>query len=99
MLSPMLMSDGFFFADYHVVVEGLGGKGLLLTRKNEDQMDDIIRTAQSKCRSGQPILLNALIGKTTFREGSIAMQAVAVAAVPESDIKSRTTASHEGSGC
>lgn len=73
MLSPMLMSDDFFFADYHVVVEGLGGKGLLLTRKNEDQMDDIIRTAQSKCKSGQPILLNALIGKTTFREGSIAM--------------------------
>ncbi|XP_058022722.1 2-hydroxyacyl-CoA lyase 2 isoform X1 [Ahaetulla prasina] len=61
------------YLDYHVVVEGLGGKGLLLTRKNEDQMDDIIRTAQSKCRSGQPILLNALIGKTTFREGSIAM--------------------------
>ncbi|XP_070794395.1 2-hydroxyacyl-CoA lyase 2 isoform X4 [Pituophis catenifer annectens] len=61
------------YLDYHVVVEGLGGKGLLLTRKNEDQMDDIIRTAQSKCRNGQPILLNALIGKTTFREGSIAM--------------------------
>uniref|UniRef100_A0A8C6YET1 2-hydroxyacyl-CoA lyase 2 n=1 Tax=Naja naja TaxID=35670 RepID=A0A8C6YET1_NAJNA len=61
------------YLDYHVVVEGLGGKGLLLTRQNEDQMDDIIRTAQSKCRNGQPILLNALIGKTTFREGSIAM--------------------------
>ncbi|KAK9407766.1 acetolactate synthase-like [Crotalus adamanteus] len=61
------------YLDYHVVAEGLGGKGLLLTCKNEDQMDDIIRIAQSKCRSGQPILLNALIGKTTFREGSIAM--------------------------
>ncbi|XP_007436507.1 acetolactate synthase-like protein [Python bivittatus] len=61
------------YLDYHVVAEGLGGKGFLLTRQNEDQMDDLIRTAQSKCRSGQPILLNALIGKTTFREGSISI--------------------------
>ncbi|XP_042305801.1 2-hydroxyacyl-CoA lyase 2 [Sceloporus undulatus] len=73
---PLLGSNvacGLDYLDYHVVADGLGGKGFLLNRQNEDQMDDIIRTAQSACRSGKPILLNALIGKTNFREGSISV--------------------------
>ncbi|KAH0628632.1 hypothetical protein JD844_010001 [Phrynosoma platyrhinos] len=73
---PLLGSNvacGLDYLDYHVVADGLGGKGFLLNRQNEDQMDDIIRTAQSECRSGKPILLNALIGKTNFREGSISV--------------------------
>uniref|UniRef100_A0A8D0BC17 2-hydroxyacyl-CoA lyase 2 n=1 Tax=Salvator merianae TaxID=96440 RepID=A0A8D0BC17_SALMN len=73
---PLLGSNvacGLDYLNYHVVVEGLGGKGFLLTRKNEDQMDDIIRTAQAECKSGCPVLLNALIGKTSFREGSISV--------------------------
>lgn len=73
---PMLGSNvacDLDYLDYHVVAEGLGGKGFLLNQKNEDQMDDIMRTAQSRCRSGQPVLINALIGKTNFREGSISV--------------------------
>uniref|UniRef100_A0A6J0TM58 2-hydroxyacyl-CoA lyase 2 n=1 Tax=Pogona vitticeps TaxID=103695 RepID=A0A6J0TM58_9SAUR len=73
---PMLGSNvacGLDYLDYHIVAEGLGGIGFLLSRQNEDQMDDVIRTAQSRCRSGQPVLLNALIGKTNFREGSISV--------------------------
>lgn len=62
-----------FPTDYHVVAEGLGGKGFLLSCQNEEQMDDIIRTAQSECKRGRPILLNALIGTTSFREGSISV--------------------------
>ncbi|XP_054858126.1 2-hydroxyacyl-CoA lyase 2 [Eublepharis macularius] len=73
---PMLGSNvacGLDYLDYHVVAEGLGGKGFLLTNQNEEQMDDVIRAAQSECRSGRPVLINALIGKTNFREGSIAV--------------------------
>ncbi|XP_061438830.1 2-hydroxyacyl-CoA lyase 2 isoform X2 [Rhineura floridana] len=73
---PMLGSNvacGLDYLDYHIVAEGLGGKGFLLTRQNEDQMNDIIRTAQSECGKGRPVLINALIGKTNFREGSIAV--------------------------
>ncbi|KAJ6657668.1 hypothetical protein lerEdw1_002169 [Lerista edwardsae] len=73
---PLLGSNvacGLDYLDYHVVAEGLGGKGFLLSCQNEEQMDDIIRTAQSECRRGRPILLNTLIGTTSFREGSISV--------------------------
>lgn len=73
---PLLGSNvacGLDYLDYHVVAEGLGGKGFLLSCQNEEQMDDIIRTAQSECKRGRPILLNALIGTTSFREGSISV--------------------------
>nr|XP_056703777.1 2-hydroxyacyl-CoA lyase 2 [Euleptes europaea] len=73
---PMLGSSvacNLDYLDYHVVAEGLGGKGFLLSRQNEEQMDDVIRAAQAECRSGRPALINALIGKTNFRDGSIAV--------------------------
>ncbi|XP_033028876.1 acetolactate synthase-like protein [Lacerta agilis] len=73
---PMLGSNvacGLDYLDYHVVAKGLGGKGFLLNRENEDQMEELIRTAQSECRQGHPVLLNVLIGKTDFREGSISV--------------------------
>ncbi|XP_015269612.1 PREDICTED: acetolactate synthase-like protein [Gekko japonicus] len=73
---PMLGSNvacSLDYLDYHVVAEGLGGKGLLLSHQNEEQMDDVIRAAQAECRGGRPTLINALIGKTTFRNGSIAV--------------------------
>ncbi|XP_053145886.1 2-hydroxyacyl-CoA lyase 2 [Hemicordylus capensis] len=73
---PLLGSNvacGLDYLDYHVVAEGLGGKGFLLSCQNEEQMDDIIKAAQAECRNGRSILLNALIGKTNFREGSISV--------------------------
>uniref|UniRef100_A0ACB8EU11 Uncharacterized protein n=1 Tax=Sphaerodactylus townsendi TaxID=933632 RepID=A0ACB8EU11_9SAUR len=73
---PMLGSSvacNLDYLDYHVVAEGLGGKGFLLSRQNEEQMDDVIKAAQSECRNGRPALINALIGKTNFRDGSIAV--------------------------
>uniref|UniRef100_A0A8D0HDK8 2-hydroxyacyl-CoA lyase 2 n=1 Tax=Sphenodon punctatus TaxID=8508 RepID=A0A8D0HDK8_SPHPU len=73
---PMLGSNvacGLAYLDYHRVAEGLGGRGVLITRQDEARMDDIIRTAQETCRNGRPVLLNALIGKTNFRAGSISV--------------------------
>lgn len=61
------------FADYHVVADGYGGKGYLIGRKQEDQLRDIIRQAQEETREGKAVLLNVLIGKTNFREGSISV--------------------------
>ncbi|XP_069750538.1 2-hydroxyacyl-CoA lyase 2 isoform X2 [Narcine bancroftii] len=61
------------YTDYHTVAEGYGGKGFLLTTENEEKMDDIIRSAQEECRNGTPTLLNILIGKSNFREGSISV--------------------------
>lgn len=61
------------FADYHVVADGYGGKGYLIVRNQEDQLRDIIRQAQEETREGKAVLLNVLIGKTNFREGSISV--------------------------
>ncbi|XP_078054948.1 2-hydroxyacyl-CoA lyase 2 [Mustelus asterias] len=73
---PLLGSNvacGLAYTDYHTVAEGYGGKGFLLNRENEDQMDDLIRAAQVECKNGNPTLINVLIGKSNFREGSISV--------------------------
>uniref|UniRef100_A0A3Q2QTH3 2-hydroxyacyl-CoA lyase 2 n=1 Tax=Fundulus heteroclitus TaxID=8078 RepID=A0A3Q2QTH3_FUNHE len=58
---------------YHTVADGYGGKGYLVGRENEDQLRDIIQQAQRDAREGKATLLNVLIGKTNFREGSISV--------------------------
>uniref|UniRef100_A0A8C0Y2N0 2-hydroxyacyl-CoA lyase 2 n=1 Tax=Cyprinus carpio carpio TaxID=630221 RepID=A0A8C0Y2N0_CYPCA len=73
---PMLGSNvacGLAFTDYHIVADGYGGKGYLTGREDESQLDDIIKKAQKECREGKAVLLNVLIGKTNFREGSISV--------------------------
>lgn len=63
----------FLLADYHIVADGYGGKGYLIGREDELRLDDIIKKAQQECREGRATLLNVLIGKTNFREGSISV--------------------------
>uniref|UniRef100_A0A674PNM0 2-hydroxyacyl-CoA lyase 2 n=1 Tax=Takifugu rubripes TaxID=31033 RepID=A0A674PNM0_TAKRU len=73
---PILGSNvacGLAFTDYHVVADGYGGKGYLIGRNQEDQLRDIIGQAQEETREGKAVLLNVLIGKTNFREGSISV--------------------------
>jgi acetolactate synthase-1/2/3 large subunit len=57
--------------DYHVAAEGLGAIGFLL--ESPDQIETVLRDAKAAAASGKPVLINALIGKTTFREGSVSM--------------------------
>jgi acetolactate synthase-1/2/3 large subunit len=57
--------------DYHVVAEGFGAKGFLLD-KNED-CETVFKQAKQAASDGQPVLINALIGTTDFRKGSISM--------------------------
>jgi acetolactate synthase-1/2/3 large subunit len=59
------------YTDYHKVAEGFGGKGFLLD--NPRDIDDVFKQAKEAARGGTPVLINALIGKTDFRKGSISM--------------------------
>ncbi|MFP4533495.1 MAG: thiamine pyrophosphate-binding protein [Desulfobacterales bacterium] len=59
------------FNDYHIVANGLGAGGLLLS--NEADIDPVLRQAKEMSREGHPVLINALSGKTDFRKGSISM--------------------------
>lgn len=61
------------FCDYDVVARGYGGEGLRLDRTNEHELDHVVQQAQSEARGGKPVLINCLIGKTKFREGSISV--------------------------
>ena len=58
-------------SDYHRVAEAFGGKGFLLD-KPED-IDRVFKEAKQAAAEGYPVLINALIGKTNFRKGSISV--------------------------
>lgn len=59
------------YSDYHRVAEGYGGRGLLLERPED--IPAVLAEAKEIARSGVPVLINALLGKTDFRKGSISM--------------------------
>lgn len=61
------------FTDYHVVADGYGGKGFLLKDPSTAEIDATLTKAQEVARDGKAVLINALIGKTDFRKGSISV--------------------------
>lgn len=56
--------------NYHEVAQGFGAKGYLVEKDSE--LADVISRA-SKDVESTPVVVNALIGKTTFRDGSISI--------------------------
>jgi hypothetical protein len=54
------------------VCKGYGGKGLLVSEESAG-LSSILKTAQSLCREGHTVLINALIGNSKFREGSVSV--------------------------
>jgi acetolactate synthase-1/2/3 large subunit len=56
---------------YHTVAEGFGARGLLLD--DPGQVVSVLNEAKRIAAAGTPVLVNALIGKTEFRKGSISM--------------------------
>jgi acetolactate synthase-1/2/3 large subunit len=58
-------------ADYHAVAEGFGARGLLLDRP--DRVSAVFAEAREVARSGRPVIVNALIGDTDFRKGSLSI--------------------------
>ena len=63
----------FQFAEYELAAQGLGAVGLRLDRTNEDVMDKVLEKALEEYKKGNSVLINVLIGKTDFREGSISV--------------------------
>jgi acetolactate synthase-1/2/3 large subunit len=57
--------------DYHLAAEGYGGKGLLLDRP--EKTDEVLAEARRLAGQGHPVLINAWIGATEFRKGSMSM--------------------------
>jgi acetolactate synthase-1/2/3 large subunit len=57
--------------DYHLAARGLGAEGLLLD--SPDNIPAVLARAKEIAAAGKPVLVNALIGGTDFREGSISM--------------------------
>ncbi|TJY61003.1 thiamine pyrophosphate-binding protein [Sinimarinibacterium sp. CAU 1509] len=58
-------------SDYHAAAEGLGAKGLVI--RNDGESAAVLRSARELARAGQPVLVNALLGGSDFRKGSISM--------------------------
>ncbi len=57
--------------DYHRVAQGFGAEGFLV--RSAEEIAPTLRAARAASRQGRPVLINLLIGKTDFREGSISM--------------------------
>jgi thiamine pyrophosphate-dependent acetolactate synthase large subunit-like protein len=58
-------------SDYHLVAEAYGGKGFLLERS--ENIEKIFKDAKQAAAQGHPVVINAMIGKSDFRKGSISM--------------------------
>ncbi|MFO7567858.1 MAG: thiamine pyrophosphate-binding protein [Enhygromyxa sp.] len=56
---------------YHTVAEGYGGRGLLLD--DPGKIDETLAEAKAIAKGGKPVVINAMIGATEFRKGSISM--------------------------
>jgi acetolactate synthase-1/2/3 large subunit len=58
-------------SDYHRVVEGFGAAGLVV--KTNAELPAALAQAQQIARGGKPVLVNAWLDPTGFREGSLSM--------------------------
>ncbi len=58
-------------SDYHRVAEAFGARGFVLDA--HDQIANILQQAESAEAQAKPVLINARIGKTEFRKGSISI--------------------------
>jgi acetolactate synthase-1/2/3 large subunit len=59
------------YSDYHKIADALDAKGLLLDSPAD--VDNVINEAKTLSHQGKPVLINALMGKTDFRKGSVSV--------------------------
>jgi acetolactate synthase-like protein len=57
--------------DYHQVAAGYGGRGLLIAHPGE--VEPVLEEALRLARAGSPVVVNAHLGRTEFRKGSISI--------------------------
>ncbi|GAB6027324.1 hypothetical protein CHUAL_001606 [Chamberlinius hualienensis] len=61
-------------SNYHEIVEVFGAKGFLLRREDDDKIKEVLEEARKFYQSnGRSVMVNALIGQTKFRDGSISV--------------------------
>jgi len=58
-------------SDYERAAEGLGASGLRIERG--EQTDEVLARAREIAASGRPVVINALLGRSQFRKGSISI--------------------------
>jgi acetolactate synthase-like protein len=58
-------------SDYHLAAEGLGAAGVLV--KSFPEVTPALARAKELARQGRPVLVNAHLGATNFRKGSLSM--------------------------
>lgn len=58
-------------SDYQGVAEAFGGVGLLL--RDADEIPKVLAAAKAAVKAGKPVLINAWLAKSEFREGSLSM--------------------------
>ena len=58
-------------SNYHEVAAALGGHGILL--QHADKVIDSLEEARRVAGEGKPVLLNAWLDRTDFREGSLSV--------------------------
>lgn len=59
------------YTDYQVIAQGCGAEGLLVDR--EEDVDATFAKALELSRAGKPVLVNAKLGRSDFRKGSISI--------------------------
>jgi acetolactate synthase-1/2/3 large subunit len=59
--------------DYARAADGLGARGLALDADDASRVDGVLHEAVATARSGRPVYVNARIGRTGFRKGSISL--------------------------
>ncbi len=57
--------------DYHEVVKGFGGEGIIIQKNSE--IDEALNQARNISKRGKAVLVNAIITPTDFRKGSISI--------------------------
>jgi thiamine pyrophosphate-dependent acetolactate synthase large subunit-like protein len=60
-------------ADYHLVGQGYGGEGILVRRS--DEVADALRRGRARAlaAAGRPVVVNVLLARSGFRQGSMSM--------------------------
>ena len=57
--------------DYHEVVKGFGGEGIIIQKNSE--IYEALNQARNISKRGKAVLVNAIITPTDFRKGSISI--------------------------
>ncbi|XP_014675034.1 PREDICTED: acetolactate synthase-like protein isoform X2 [Priapulus caudatus] len=61
------------YLDYDKIAEGYGARGFKMDAGDINNISMIFAAAQQEYKKGKSVCINALIGKTDFREGSISV--------------------------